>query len=236
MKIANIYQSLLGLYGDVGNARVLEQRLAWRGMDVEVVEVAPGEPIPTDASLYLLGGGEDQAQITALQLLREQGVLSQRIDDGAVLFAICAGYQICGTSFTVGADDRVVEGLGLLNVDTRRAPERAVGEIVTRWERLNGTVSMITGFENHGGYTTLAAGTRPLATVVTGVGNCQDGTEGAVNETGRVLGTYQHGPCLARNPELADHLLELALNKRLPPLQRPAIDALRAERLRLAGA
>ena len=49
----------------------------------------------------------------------------------------------------------------------------------------------------------------PLARVEIGIGNANDGVEGAVQ--GTVIGTYPHGPVLARNPELADHLLELAL-------------------------
>ena len=57
-------------------------------------------------------------------------------------------------------------------------------------------------------------GAKPLATVVTGVGN-GDGTEGAY--AGRVAGTYLHGPALVRNPGLADLLLGWAVGG-LPPL------------------
>ena len=61
----------------------------------------------------------------------------------------------------------------------------------------------LTGFENHGGPTTLAEGTIALGRVTAGVGNGGgDGSEGAVR--GRVVGTYLHGPVLARNPALAD--------------------------------
>ena len=72
---------------------------------------------------------------------------------------------------------------------------------------------MITGFENHGGYTVLGPDADPLADVEVGIGNCNDGTEGAVS--GTVIGTYPHGPVLVRNPALADHLLELALGREL---------------------
>jgi hypothetical protein len=50
--------------------------------------------------------------------------------------------------------------------------------------------------------------------VLTGVGN-GDGTEGAY--TGRVLGTYLHGPALVRNPSLADLLLGWIVGS-LPPI------------------
>ena len=63
----------------------------------------------------------------------------------------------------------------------------------------------LTGFENHRGGTVLARA-QPLARVVSGAGNrAGDGIDGAVQ--GSVVATYLHGPCLARNPELADWLL-----------------------------
>jgi CobQ-like glutamine amidotransferase family enzyme len=216
VKIVLIYQSLLGIYGDRGNAMVLRQRLAWRGVEAELVAVEPGEQLPADGAVYLLGGGEDAAQISAVKYLRADGNLFSALDAGAVLFAVCAGYQITGNTFTVGDNDEVIEGLGLLDVETRRGPERAVGEILTRWAKPDGSEYLITGFENHGGFSYLGDGAEALARVEIGVGNNGDGSEGAVQ--GRVIGTYPHGPVLARNPELADFLLELALDRQLDPL------------------
>ncbi|MDR1767911.1 MAG: glutamine amidotransferase [Propionibacteriaceae bacterium] len=234
MKICLVYQSLLGIYGDRGNAMVLRQRLARRGLPAELVAVEPGDAVPPDGGVYLLGGGEDAAQVSAVKYLRQDGNLARAVADGAVLFAVCAGYQIVGRSFTVGDDDRVVEGLGLLDVETRRGDERAVGEILSTWQAgpIAGSPAgptAITGFENHGGHTFLGDGASPLARVEIGVGNNGDGTEGAVQ--GRVIGTYPHGPVLARNPALADHLLELALGEALEPLPDPEVDELRRQRV-----
>ena len=68
----------------------------------------------------------------------------------------------------------------------------------------------------------------PLARVTAGVGN--DGaTEGAWR--GKLLGTYSHGPALARNPALADLLLRWATGAhQLPPLDDTWSDRLRYER------
>ena len=233
MKIVVVYQSLLGIYGDQGNSRVLAKRLEWRGLDAEVVFVEPGTPIPDDGAIYLLGGGEDAAQTAAVRELKADGGLFRALDLGAVLFAVCAGYQICGHSFTIGENDEVREGLGLLDVTTVRGPERAVGEVLTRWKRPSGGEYVLSGFENHGGYTTLGPDAAPLARVEVGLGNNGDGTEGAVSASGRVIGTYPHGPVLARNPELADHLLELALGHELGPLERAREqhEGLRRERM-----
>jgi len=229
VEVVLVYQSLLGIYGDRGNATVLAKRLAWRGFDAVLSTVEPGEPLPDTGDVYLLGGGEDAAQISAVRALRADGGLHRAVDRGAAVLAVCAGYQIVGRSFTVGEDDRETEGLGLLDVTTTRGPVRAVGEILSRWQGRDGDDQWLTGFENHGGYTTLGPGVRPLATVEVGVGNCGDGTEGAV--AGTVIGTYPHGPLLARNPALADHVLEVAVGEPLAPLDRPEVAELRRQRL-----
>jgi len=227
--IVLVYQSLLGIYGDRGNAAVLSKRLTWRGIDARVVVVEPGEELPADGQVYLLGGGEDLAQTTAVRELTKDGNLFRALDAGAAVFAVCAGYQICGTTFTIGERDEVVPGLGILDVETRRGDLRAVGEILYRWTKPDGTESLVTGFENHGGFTRVGAGARPLGVVEKGIGNGYDASEGA--QQGKVVGTYPHGPVLARNPELADHVLELALGHSLDPLPRPEIDELRRQRI-----
>lgn len=229
VEVVLIYQSLLGIYGDRGNATVLLKRLQWRGFDARLTVVEPGDSLPDTGQVYLLGGGEDAAQVSAVRGLRADGGLQRAVDRGAAVFAVCAGYQIIGTTFTVGERDEVIEGLGLLDVSTTRGPVRAVGEILSRWPGRSGDDALLTGFENHGGYTTLGPAATPLARVEVGIGNAGDGTEGAV--AGNVIGTYPHGPVLARNPALADHVLQLALGEELTPLPRPEVDELRRQRL-----
>ena len=238
VEIVLVYQSLLGIYGDRGNATVLVKRLAWRGYDPVLTVVEPGDPLPDSGRVYLLGGGEDAAQISAVRALRADGGLHRAVDRGAAVLAVCAGYQIVGRSFTVGDNDDIIEGLGLLDVTTTRGPVRAVGEILSRWQPavddgqqtvVDGDDRWLTGFENHGGYTRLGPDAKPLASVEIGIGNCDDGTEGAV--AGTVIGTYPHGPLLARNPALADHVLELGLGRKLDPLPRPEVAELRRQRL-----
>jgi CobQ-like glutamine amidotransferase family enzyme len=230
VEVVLIYQSLLGIYGDRGNATVLMKRLAWRGYEPVLTAVEPGHPLPETGDVYLLGGGEDAAQVTAVRALKADGGLYRAVDRGAAVLAVCAGYQIVGNSFTVGYKDEVISGLGLLDITTTRGPVRAVGEIISRWNGRDGNDQWLTGFENHGGYTRLGPGVKPLASVEIGIGNCSDGSEGAV--AGPVIGTYPHGPILARNPALADHILELALKHELEPLVHPEINKLRRQRLR----
>jgi len=111
VRIALVFPSLLGTYGDGGNASVLAQRLRWRDIDAELVDVGVDDAVPEQADLYVLGGGEDTAQTLAVSRLSD-GVLSRAVDAGKTVFAVCAGFQILGESFLVGAGE-IVPGLGL---------------------------------------------------------------------------------------------------------------------------
>jgi CobQ-like glutamine amidotransferase family enzyme len=229
VRIAVLAHDLLGTYGDLGNGLVLASRLRWRGMEAELLVHEGGAAVPTAADIYLLGGGEDAPQSLAYRELVAGGGLQAAVDGGAVLLAVCAGYQLAGHRFRT-TDGRDLPGFGLLDVETIPGigRPRAVGEIVVEPASVLG-LPLLTGFENHGGRTVLGPGASPLGTVLSGVGNTgDDGTEGAYH--GRVLGTYLHGPVLVRNPALADLLLEWVTGS-LPPLEVPEVEELREERL-----
>jgi hypothetical protein len=106
-----------------------------------------------------------------------------------------------------------------------------VGEVVVEPDPSTG-LPPLTGYENHQGVTAIGPSVRPLGRVVVGKGNdAGGGAEGAL--AGRVLGTYLHGPVLARNPALADHLLASVVGP-LEPLDDGVADVLRNERLAAA--
>jgi CobQ-like glutamine amidotransferase family enzyme len=212
LRLVWVYPDLLSTYGDRGNLLVLERRARLRGMQVEPVLVNADQPVPRQGDIYLLGGGEDLPQILAARRLRADGGLSAAAERGAVIFAVCAGYQLLGTVFG-GEEGQPVAGLEILDMRSGRGERRGVGEIVADvTPELQ--LPKLTGFENHQGMTQRGPSVAPLARVLTGVGN-GDGTEGAW--AGRVLGTYLHGPALVRNPALADLLLSWVAG-RLPPL------------------
>ena len=126
--------------------------------------------------------------------------------------------------------------------------ERFIGELVVRWHD-----TLLVGFENHSGGTYLGATAQPLGEVISGYGNNGGGSEGVI--LGNAVGTNLRGPCLPRNPALADFLIAAALRRRhgtteLAPLPdelehaahdvaiaraRQAWRARRARRARFAG-
>ena len=226
VRLVWVYPDLLSTYGDRGNLLVLERRARLRGIAVEPVLVNSDQPVPRDGDIYLLGGGEDLPQILAARRLASDGGLNEAADRGAVVFAVCAGYQLIGHEFG-GVDGEPEAGLGILDIRSARGERRSVGEIVAEVDPVLG-IPELTGFENHQGLTQLGPRAIPLATVTNGIGiGNGDGTEGA--HAGRVLGTYLHGPALVRNPALADLLLGWVAGP-LPPL--PPEDEERAQTLR----
>jgi CobQ-like glutamine amidotransferase family enzyme len=225
VRIVWVYPDLLSTYGDRGNLLILAHRARRRGLRVDAIEVRSDQRLPEGGDIYLLGGGEDGPQALAAQRLNADRGLHRAVERGAAVLAVCAGYQLVGTSFF--AKGAKCGGLDLLDLHSDRGPTRAVGELAGTPDPALG-LPTITGFENHGGRTHIGPGVRPLARVVTGVGN--DGASEGVWQ-GRLLGTYMHGPALARNPELADLLLRWVTETDLAPLDDTWPSRLRAERL-----
>lgn len=227
VRIGLVLPDVMGTYGDGGNAVVLRQRLLLRGIPAEIVETTLAEPVPDSLDFYTLGGAEDYAQRLATRHLIENPGLQRAAARGAPVLAICAAIQVLGHWYETSAGERV-DGVGLLDVTTSPQPLRTIGEVVSH-PLIDGLTEPLTGFENHRGGTVLGPDARPLATVVKGAGNrLGDGIDGAVQ--GSVVATYLHGPCLARNPQLADLLLSRVVGP-LPPLDLPEVDQLRRERL-----
>jgi CobQ-like glutamine amidotransferase family enzyme len=215
LRICHLYPDLLNLYGDRGNIVTLIRRAQWRGIGVRLIEARLDDWIDPHASdLYFIGGGEDRQQRLAAPDLRavKGSALREAAEDGAVVLAVCGGYQLLGHVYRP-SDGPDLEGLGLLDLTTVHPGPRArrlIGNVVVR-DPASG--QMLVGFENHGGRTRLGSGARPLGTVVAGFGNNgEDRTEGAVWKS--VYGTYLHGPLLPKNAWFADLLIETALRRR----------------------
>lgn len=231
--IVRLYHELLGTYGDQGNAEILMHRARARDIEVTLLEVCAHQDIPTVGDIYLLGGGEDGPQTAALEMLKKDGGLNQAVDRGASVFAVCAGFQIIGSTLP-SAEGFTVDGLGLVDVHTIYDDSaRSVGEVVIDlWQDGQPSGQLLTGFENHQGFTRLGEGVLPLGNVLRGIGNgiavsqCPK-PEGV--RQGKIFGTYMHGPAFARNPELADLVLSSAVGD-LTPFEDTWANNLAAER------
>ncbi len=213
LTIYHLFPDLLNLYGDKGNIAVLTKRCAWRGIDAQVQALTEGqEPDFGGADIVLLGGGSNREQ---LLLSRYRSVvappLKEYVENGGVLLAVCAGFQMLGTSYE--ADGEQIDCFGILDYQTVSGEGRLIGNIAIEAE-LGGKRMVLAGFENHGGRTKIGD-LRPLGRVICGFGNDgESGYEGVVYKN--TVATYLHGPLLPKNPELADFLIHTALQRKYP--------------------
>ena len=223
--IAHMLPDLLNLYGDGGNVRILEQRLRWRGIPVEVRRIQHGEAVDfSQVDLVFMGGGPDREQkLASEQLLAMRDELAAYVEGDGPLLAICGGYQILGRQWLWG--DELVSGLGLIDMETRRpgtSADRLIDNMVLESPL---AVHPVVGDENHAGRTYLGEGVEGFGRVVSSCGhgnNDDDRVEGARYKN--VVGTYSHGPLLSKNPEVADWLLARALERRTQRTGTPAAD------------
>ena len=206
LEIIRIHNELLGTYGDRGNADVLKFRASQRKIKARISDISYLDPLPKSGDIYLLGGAEDAAQLLSLTALRKGSILARAANKGAVVLAICAGFQLLGNKYAT--KDEEFAGLGLLDVITTPGDKRLVGDIAVQTDLFD---FPLTGFENHSSVTTLGADAKAFGRVLQGNGNGVAGLDGAVNRN--VFGTYLHGPVLARNPEFADLLIERAVGE-----------------------
>ncbi|MEA2212329.1 MAG: hypothetical protein QOF83_2277 [Solirubrobacteraceae bacterium] len=238
LRVCALYPDLMNIYADRGNLRLLEQRCRWRGMDFELTASGlGGELDPDGADLFYIGGGQDRDQrLCAFDMAEtKRDALHAAADRGAVILAVCGGYQLLGHSYELG--NELLPGVGLVDLVTVRSNgPRLIGNVAIEVELEPGTRRVLAGFENHGGRTSLGPAATPLGRVLNGHGN--DGRSGVEGVRRRnVIGTYLHGPLLPKNAWLADWLIAsaLGLSEPLRQLDDRLERAAHAEARRAAG-
>jgi CobQ-like glutamine amidotransferase family enzyme len=230
LRLLTLYPEQMNIYADRGNILFLRRRCEWRGIGFESVVAGPGDGIdPAAHDLIYIGGGQDRDQrlVADDMVATKRDGLAAAASDGAVVLAVCGGYQLLGHSYQLG--DERIEGLGLADLQTVRSEgPRLIGNIAIEADLGTGPMTLA-GFENHGGRTHLGSGATPLGRVLEGHGNNgRDGFEGVRQDN--LIGTYIHGPLLPKNAALADRLIQIALARRLgeEPELEPLDDALEA--------
>lgn len=181
--------------------------------DVDLIMVAPGNPIPGDCALVILPGAK--STIGDLAFLRAQGWdidIRAHLRRGGCVLGICGGYQMLGSQI---ADPDGIEGpagatagLGLLDVETIMTADKKLVEVSGR-DLDRGTA--VHGYEIHIGDTDGPACARPWLEI-------EGRRHGAKSSDGCVLGCYIHG--LFANDEFRRAILtELGASRFADPFE-----------------
>src|ERR1700744_335491 len=154
----------MNICADRGNLLLLECRCEWRGIGFELSASGIGDELdPDGADLFYVGGGQDRDQGLCAHDMAElkRAGLREVVARGAMIFAVCGGYQLLGDSYELGG--RTLPGAGIVDLRTvREDGPRLIGNAAIEVTLTPGQPRTIAGFENHGGRTILGASARPL--------------------------------------------------------------------------
>lgn len=219
LTIGHLYPDLLNLYGDRGNIACLMKRCQWRGIQAQTIGFESEDDIDFSIlDIVLLGGGSDREQMLVCEKLKKiRQAFQSYVEDNGVVLAVCGGYQLLGRYYKT--KDGLIEGLDLVDLYTEQGEGRLINNIV-----LDSPLCKmpVVGFENHGGRTNIGKN-RPFGKVLYGAGNDgASGYEGVIYKN--VIGTYLHGPLLPKNPQICDHLIKKALERKYGNIDLKPLD------------
>ncbi len=210
----------MSIYGDYGNILAINYRLKKYGFNPIYQSVSVGDDLPKNTDFFFMGGGQDKEQLLIFKdLLNKKQRLLEEIEKGVSLLSICGGYQLLGQQFLTG-ENEIIPGIGLFDVETK-APStqiaaRCVGNLMIESLIPELLEVKLVGFENHSGQTKFTSNKRchPLGKVLFGFGNnLNKKYEGCVYKN--AVGTYMHGSCLPKNPELTDWFIYKSLQAKV---------------------
>ncbi len=206
--IAYLYPDLLNMYGDRGNIASLSYRMKKRGIECEIKEYSIGDVIDFKNThiIYLGGGSEKEQKNVCAELMKYRNELSEYVEDGGVMLAVCSGFEILGKSYEIRNEE--FEGLGVLDIYGKWNDKRFIGDVIIDCP-LAGTT--VVGFENHN-MRIKTGNVSSFGKILYGNGN--DGetfVEGAFYKN--LVATFLHGPLLPKNPELSDWFISKALER-----------------------
>lgn len=209
LTFCHLYGNLLNTYGDNGNLLLLNYYAKKLGVTIDTEIISVFEDFDeTKYDFVFFGGGQDYEQkIVSEDIQTKKDAITRYIENDGVMLAICGGFQLLG-EYYIGAHGEKIEGISALpHYTLSQDNNRFIGDIEIYNKEFDETYY---GFENHNGMTFLGEGEKPLGEVVKGYGNNgKDKTEGVIYKN--VIGSYFHGPLLAKNKQLALRLLNMAM-------------------------
>ncbi|MAC33107.1 MAG: cobyric acid synthase CobQ [Haliea sp.] len=191
------------------------------GVDLQFAR--SGQRLPGADLIILPGSKNVRSDLEALRQQNWDQDILRHLRYGGKLLGICGGFQMLGERITdpAGLEDTPGEsvGLGLLNMTTELAPQKQL-------RRVNGRLAWapaaVEGYEIHCGISHGQALERPFAQL-------QQASDGALDASGQVAGTYIHG--VFDHPEAAGALLRWAGFENATAIEYRALTEQQIERL-----
>src|SRR5213592_314852 len=144
LRLLALYPEQMNIYADRGNILFLRRRCEWRGIGFSYAAAGPGESMdPAAHDLIYVGGGQDRDQriVAEDMLATKRRALVEAVEGGAVVLAVCGGYQLLGHGYQLG--DERIPGLGLADLETLREPgPRLIGNIEIEVDLGDGPVEL----------------------------------------------------------------------------------------------
>ena len=166
---------------------------------VRVHYIAPTHPLG-DHDVVIIPGSKNT--IEDLNFLKRNGYVEDirgLRDRGSTIVGICGGFQMLGKTITdpVSVESTLgsIDGLGLLDMETRFAKKKATFQVEAEEMNRKGDDQLpetLRGYEIHMGRTKLMGG-EPLFKINKKSGRRCALFDGAVSPDGKVWGTYIHG-------------------------------------------
>lgn len=216
--IVQLYPAELGITGDRGNVRTIEERLRARGIESTISRVGIGEPLP-EADIIVIGNGPLSAMRGVhADLVARTDALRSFVEAGGTLFAVGGSAELLGARIDL-TDGDTLPGLGIMPYRVARTRDRRVGYITVDTPGVR-----VVGFEDHASEWTLDKGTDAYGTVLAGRGSYARGAARGefVRFRNAFAGNVQ-GPVLPLNPALADVLVATVAERRGVDLASPAV-------------
>src|SRR5919206_471658 len=121
----------MNIYADRGNLQFLQRRCEWRNLSFELAGAGLDDPLDPEAhDLFYIGGGQDRDQALCARDLaeRKRDALHAAAARGAVVFAVCGGFQLLGHGYEL--DGKRLPGASLVDLETVREPgPRLIGNV-----------------------------------------------------------------------------------------------------------
>ena len=167
LRVCALYPDLMNIYADRGNLLLLERRCGWRGIGFELSSSGIGtSSTPTAPTCSTSAAARTVTRSSAPTTWPsvKRAALHEVADRGAMIFAVCGGYQLLGESYELG--ERTLPGAGIVDLRTvREDGPRLIGNAAIEVTLTPGEHRTIAGFENHGGRTILGPSARPLGRI-----------------------------------------------------------------------